>query len=374
MSIDDWTGKVHEGDAIEVINQMPEKSVDCVIFSPPYWGLRDFGEETKRVWGGDDDCSHSWSDFKRDGISGGKKSDKVSIKGKENFLIVEDQDQSFCRDCGAWRGQLGLEPSHQMYVEHMVEIGQAVRHVLKDSGTWWLNLGDTYGGKPGGYHDSEQYEGDAYGSHGNRPSLDIGDSLPEKCKGLIPHRVAISLIDEGWICRNDVVWRKKNAMPESVKDRLSKTFEFLFFFSKEKKYYFNLDAIREPPKTESSTKGPSKDNWVEDTGWNNNRSGDVVRHPIGKNPGDVIETTIANFPDSHFATFPPKLLEKPIKASCPPDGIVLDPFMGSGTTAVVAENLGREWIGIDLNPEYIEMTEDRLWEETTHFTKSIKEW
>lgn len=416
--IDSWTGQIHAGDAIEVMNQMPEKSVDCVIFSPPYWGLRDYGEETENIWGGEDSCNHVWKAHKQN-PRGGLNTDEnpPDVGGNKHTqttrLRGEGVETNFCQECGAWRGQFGLEPSPLMYVEHMVEVGKAVHRVLKDTGTWWLNLGDTYAGGGGISGVPDDWDSASTSNREKYPeSVPAKDTeFPDKCKLLIPHRVAISLIDDGWICRNDVVWSKMNGMPESVTDRFTKSFEYFFLFSKQQNYYFDMDAVKQD----------------------------------GSQPRDVFETTVANFPDAHFATFPPDLIEDPTKASCPPKvcvncqspyerqtevvnreiaggvsrvpqeergyddrqgksqndregltqstkktvgwektcdcdteetepGVVLDPFMGSGTTAVVAENLGRRWVGIDLNKDYVEMSEDRISTETDFNVNPISEW
>jgi len=186
--------------------------------------------------------------------------------------------------------------------------------------------------------------------------------LPQKCLCMIPERLAWSLIQNGWILRNKIIWYKPNAMPSSVKDRFSNRWEYLFMLSKSRKYYFDLDAVRESHK-EISIQRNRYDlaEYPEKKAARNRqfKAGDFL-HELGKNPGDVFEITTQPFPEAHFAVFPEKLCEKPIKAGCPEDGIVLDPFCGAGTTCFVARDLRRRFIGIDIKKEYCQMAEKRL--------------
>ena len=286
-NIEYWLNEVHQGDAIEKLKKLPEESVDLVVTSPPYYQLRDYGEE----------------------------------------------------------GQIGLEKSLKDFIKNLTKIGDEIHRVLKSTGSFYLNLGDTYAG-----------------GSANKKS-----TFSNKCKMLIPHKVASSLIDNGWICRNDIVWAKPNSMPESVTDRRSTKFEYVFHFVKQQDYYYDLDSIRVPNETEAQgtpgTEKTQKESFVEGKRWSDSTTLSK-RNPKGKNPGDIQEVNTANNSEAHFAVFPKELIEPHIKSSCPEDGVVLDPFMGSGTTAVVSEKLGRDWIGIDLNKDYIEMSYDRIDDET----------
>jgi len=346
------------------------------------------------------------------------------------------------RDYGI-EGQIGLEPTYQEYVAKMVEVGREIRRVLRGDGSWYLNLGDTYytakgtcfnpgGGKSSLQNYRRNPDGEQPPSSPNRlPQTGIS----AKCKLLIPYRVALALIDDGWVVRNDITWFKPNAMPSSVKDRLTCQTERVFHLVKSNKtlfwtnektkqrvdkqplgtrgkenvdwqwvecpscqlyekgevceacegagkikrslwrghcYYYDLDAIREPhsPKTEfrypTKTKATDHSELVS-IQHGKGKSTLRLENPLGKNPGDCLidvgdfwPITTKPFPEAHFAVYPEALCERPIKSSCPKDGIVLDPMCGSGTTLVVAKRLGRRFIGIDLNPDYCEMARKRL--------------
>lgn len=372
-NIKDWTNEVHQGDVREKLQEMPEESVDMVITSPPYYGLRDYGEDVESVWGGEDGCEHEWNGLSgiRDSWSNSETLDdkkEGTSEGSYEQVSALEKESNYCSKCGAWRGQLGLEPSPVQFVSNITEICNEVYRVLKPKGNFYLNLGDTYAGGGGisgvpddwdsaSTEDREKYPDSV-------PARDV--EFPDKCKMMIPHRIAISLMDNGWICRNDIVWNKPNPMPESVTDRRSTKFEYVFHFVKEKEYYYNLDLIRKP--YAEVTKKRAKYSFDEtneyETGNAKEFSQETVTSKDGKNPGDIQEVTTANHSDAHFAVFPEELIKPHIKSSCPEDGIVLDPFIGSGTTAVVAEQLDRDWIGIDLNKDYVDMSYDRVENET----------
>jgi len=255
--------------------------------------------------------------------------------------------------------------------------------VIKPKGSFWLNLGDSYfsstrgsGGSP-----NNQGIGGAHAQHFDSIKItEKSNWLQPKQKLMIPERTAMALQDDGWILRNSVIWYKPNHMPESVRDRLTKSYELFFFFVKSRKYYFDLDSIREPttsqPWTNTSNKEPYQNNNprkyvgkydpnVAET-VSSPRARQATRditsyyNPLGKNPGDMWTVNTQPFPGSHFAVFPPELIEPIIKSSSPPNGIVLDPFAGSGTALRVARKLGRQFIGIELNPEYAAMCEQRV--------------
>ena len=441
-----------QGDVLEKIKEIPGKSIDVVISSPPYWGLRDYGVE----------------------------------------------------------GQLGLEPDFNDYLNTMQKIMDEIKHVLKDTGTCWINLGDTYSGS-----------GKGAGYNGNSKEVwrfdkkpELNETITPKSRVGIPERFYINCIDNGWIARNHIIWTKNNCMPSSVKDRFTNKWESVFFFAKQQKYYFDLDAVREKSQTDTKPfnvrvrdsdtqrflQGATKQEKLnhnkkgeihekyrdrklanvggqEPNGLTRNKMsgnyypdgraanhpkgknpGDVfydkskpyavieregiiyyrnlpphneireylidarkkicmtideledifdnytphhwfevngsypstedwkkaknvlqfddkfdhqmlteypkdaskIDNPKGKNPGDIFQINTIPFKFAHFATFPPALPEKILKCACPKDGIVLDPFFGSGTVGLVAEQLGLNWIGIELNKEYIEIANKRL--------------
>ncbi len=248
-----------QGDVREVLKQEPDKKYQTCVTSPPYWGLRDYGLPPS-VWGGEKDCLHEWETERtaRPNSSGGKASEnnpyaqKLAIKGKENYSEYADYYDratysSFCVKCGAWLGCLGLEPTPELFVEHMVEVFREVRRVLRDDGTLWLNLGDSYASSPtSGGEQSSKMTG---GEHKRTPrsgNYRRPDGLKPKDLVGIPWRVAFALQADGWYLRSDIIWAKPNPMPESVTDRPTKAHEYIFLMSKSQKYYYDAEAIREP--------------------------------------------------------------------------------------------------------------------------------
>jgi len=423
----DFVNKVICGDALSVLKTFPSESVDMAITSPPYWGLRDYG--IKQIFGGDKDCGHEWN-----AQPGRKLRGTDSSSRKEVYPDIHLPDSNICRKCGAWKGQLGLEPTPEMYIEHMTIVFHELKRVLKKEGTFWLNIGDTYGGS------------NSRASHGGRAGFGtkregVFKRGMAKCLMMIPERLAWSLIQDGWILRNKGVWYKPNGMPSSVGDRFTNKWEYLFMFSKSKKYYFDLDAVRKPH-LDSSYQRINQNQGNPKWDGNRNRGHPTGQdtlnpkqflHPNGKNPGDVFIINTQPFPEAHFAVFPPKLVETPIKACCPKEvcekcgkareritenksgfdklgnclqcgqpkskhhqgkksalysednqgyipcghyktigwtkcgcnanfkpGIVLDPFIGAGTTGFMAKKLGKDFIGIELNPKYAEMARKRI--------------
>ena len=312
--------KLLQGDCIEKLKELEDKSVQCVVTSPPYWGLRDYGTA---IWeGGKKDCPHfRTSHQSKNTITGQKKS--VLYGG-----IADSIYKSVCKLCGAVRkdNQLGLEETYQEYIESIVNVFKEVKRVLKNDGVVWLNLGDSYSEK--------QLIG-------------------------IPWRVAFALQDDGWYLRQDIIWAKPNPMPESVKDRCTKAHEYIFLLTKRPHYYYNAESIKEPTinvgadNTVGGNKYPGKyqnigesKNYYKDTGSKNKRS--------------VWNIATKVYSEAHFATFPPHIPEICIKASSKEGDIVLDMFAGAGTTGLVADRLGRNAILIELNKNYVKLIEDRL--------------
>jgi DNA modification methylase len=345
---------VWQGDALEQLTLMPAGSVQCAVTSPPYFGLRDYG--TGRWEGGADDCDHSTARLQNEisgksGLGGGKG---AVGRGTLNACI-----------CGAHRvdEQLGLESSPAEYVARMVAVFAEVRRVLAADGVLWLNLGDSYASGPIGRQNGAcgtggRVRGDLILS-AHRPVSDV----PAKNLLGMPWRVAFALQDDGWILRNAVVWAKPNAMPESVTDRLSTRYELVFLFSKSRRYWFDLDAIREAHTTATISRPLPHHAQAWAVGSCGNHQGNihgVGKHDAGRNPGDVWSIPTSPFPGAHFACMPPALAERCIKAGCPPGGTVLDPFAGSGTTLAAARKLGRKSVGIELNPDYIDLIRARI--------------
>jgi DNA modification methylase len=272
------------------------------------------------------------------------------------------------RDYGV-EGQLGQEKTFEEYIDKLCNIFNEIKRALKPTGTCFVNIGDTYISKGAtrhkGYVDPKYPNGRIGGDC--EPS-GLKQTIESKNLALIPFRFAIEMQNRGWIVRNIIIWHKPNCMPEGAKDRFTVDFEYVFFFVKNQKYYFERQLEELAQSTIERVKyGISKNNKVMSGNYSMQgasmvkafqkiNSGEIK----GRNKRCVWSITTKPFKGSHFATFPPDLIEPMIKAGCPKNGIVLDPFMGSGTTAVVAKNLFRNYVGIELNPEYIKMAEERL--------------
>ncbi len=325
--------KIIQGNCLEKLKELPEQSVNTCITSPPYWGLRDYG--TAEWVGGDSNCPHMRTTKISKDTSTGHKAmfDQGNVVGDAIY-------KSVCPKCGAIRKdkQLGLEDSPEEFVENLVEVFREVKRVLRDDGTVWLNLGDSYssGGRTTTTNQSLRGEKN-YGVTRPKPSKDI---KPKDLIG-IPWRVAFALQQDGWYLRQDIIWHKPNPMPESVRDRCTKAHEYIFLFSKSPKYYFDNEAIKEDSVNALDSKKNKRSVWTVNT---------------------------KPFKDAHFATFPMKLIEPCVLAGCPKDGTVLDPFGGSGTTGIVADNHNRNAVLIELNTEYIEIAKKRIQDSGGLFT------
>lgn len=281
------------------------------------------------------------------------------------------------------RAECGLESTPQEYVAKLVEVFREVRRVLRDDGTLWLNLGDTYcnyrvgdgGGTPGQtVHNGETRGKPGLVNKNNIGSEDRSNGCPRRANrqgGLkekdlvgIPWRVAFALQADGWYLRQDIIWHKPNPMPESVRDRCTKAHEYIFLLSKSQRYYYDADAIAEPVVCES---GGACFGKVGRDGPGSRRISDADNDRIRsgtRNKRSVWTVTTKPYKGAHFATFPPKLIEPCVLAGCPEGGVVLDPFNGSGTTGDVSLRFGRRYIGIELNDEYVKMSCNRLKQST----------
>ena len=349
---------IYQGDALEVLETFPSNLVDCVITSPPYWGLRDYG--TAKWVGGDKNCDHVASLNKH----GGQRADRNQEGYKKLYIDT-------CKKCGAVRQdqQLGLEKTPEEYVAKMVRIYREVKRVLKKEGTSWLNLGDSYAGSNCGSNDYREKDG-----LGVKPQLRYQGQKPGLPQGLkpkdlvgIPWRVAFALQADGWWLRQDIIWHKPNPMPESVTDRCTKSHEYIFLLTKSAKYYYDGEAIKEKSIDKESitgrrkrTGGKRENEYADRYLKQNLRKIKKGQQYFYRNKRSVWTVTTKSYKEAHFATFPEKLIVPMVKAGCPESGIVLDPFMGSGTTAFVAERLARHWIGIELNKDYIKMANKRI--------------
>jgi site-specific DNA-methyltransferase (adenine-specific) len=264
---------IYTGDALEVLRTLPDASIDCVITSPPYWGLRDYGVA----------------------------------------------------------GQIGQEDTPDAYIAQLLDVFNEVYRVLKSSGTCFVSLGDTYS---------------------------------EKSLTMTPYRFACRMIMAGWVLRNIVIWHKPNQMPANTRDRFTVDFEPVFFFVKKQKYYFQqqLEPYMKPLNrwAGDALEVRGQSTWADGTGQKIYRNRNMRPNPEGRNMRAVWSINTKPFKGAHFATYPEKLVERLLLAGCPPAGVVLDPFLGAGTTAMVAQRLGRSYVGIELNPEYVKMAEERL--------------
>src|SRR3990167_5367183 len=348
------------GDSLTELKKMENGSIDCCVTSPPYWGLRDY--QTATWEGGSKNCSHK-RDSKKSG-AGETGSDNVT--GGIGDGIYKD----ICLHCGAKRidAQLGLEKTPEDYVAMMVEIFREVKRVLKKEGTLWLNLGDSYAGSGKGHSDKINY---ACVVGGVTASYTDKILKPKDIVG-IPWRVAFAPRTDGWYLRQDIIWHKPNPMPESVTDRCTKAHEYIFLMSKSARYYFDGEAIKEPAnydgRKDTMNKGSEKyrNGFVPNQNpqsvavkgherWQRGENGEYLR-----NKRSVWTITTKPFKGAHFATFPEGLIVPCVLAGCPKNGIILDPFMGAGTTGVVCKKNNRNFIGIELNPEYVKMAEQRI--------------
>jgi len=297
----EWGSSIEFGDCLEIMRNWPDQCVQMCVTSPPYWGLRDYGVA----------------------------------------------------------GQLGLESTPQEYVEKMVAVFREVRRVLRDDGTLWLNLGDSYG--TGTTAPRKQ------GSRGLGASTQEAQDAVPRCGGMakqligIPWRVSLALQADGWYLRQDIIWAKPNPMPESVRDRCTKSHEYIFLLSKNERYYFDAEAMQEPANPQNYRPNPTVREIPPGStrqGKMDDRRGEVRCDT--RNKRSVWTVSTKPFKGAHFATFPPDLIEPCILAGSRPGDTVLDPFMGSGTTAMVAQRHGRKYRGCELQENYRDLQVARI--------------
>ena len=307
--------KIHNEDCLATMARMDDNSIDCCITSPPYWGLRDYQVD----------------------------------------------------------GQLGLESTPEKYSSKMVLIFSEVKRVLKKKGTLWINLGDSYNGSGGAGGD---YSEGGLKAGQPRYGKKLTNSLKPKDLCGIPWRVAFALQADGWYLRSDIIWAKPNPMPESVTDRPTKAHEYIFLMSKNAKYYYDADAIREEHSQASQERmrypvlakggkceSAQGDKFIASQLSSQTRADGTPKmqyNPSGRNKRTVWHVATQPYKEAHFATYPEKLIEPCVLAGCPKDGVIYDPFMGAGTTALVALRAERNFIGSEINSEYVKIAENRL--------------
>ena len=359
---------------------LADKSVQCVVTSPPYYGLRDYGTATWQ--GGDSECEHT--------VGSG---DNDNLKGYVTRPERDGEKRQYCQKCGAIRidAQIGLEPTPDAYIANLVEVFRECKRVLKDDGTLWLNIGDSYASMKSRYNQKAQNlnGGKAQDNEfqGNKTGLYHHPELGIKDKDLIgiPWMLAFALRADGWWLRQDIIWAKPNPMPESVKDRCTKSHEYIFLLSKSAKYYYDSEAIMEVAtgydgRKDTKYKGGPKDmaggaheRWQyknlqpdgqqPNTMHLNRLEGNEYMSPV-RNKRDVWTVTTKPYKGAHYATFPPELITPCILAGAPEGGIVFDPFVGSGTTVATAVKLGRRGVGLDLSVKYLrENARERIYQE-----------
>jgi len=368
--------------------------VQCCITSPPYYGLRDYG--TAQWGGGDANCTHVIAEI-RTGL--GLAESPASVKGGGHKAKDIDKllARNICPKCGAVRldRQIGLEETPEDYAARLVEVFGEVRRVLRDDGTLWLIVGDSYYNyRPGAgqklnkqtISGAKQDLPDICPRRGNKLN-----SLKEKDLIGIPWKLAFALRGDGWYLRQDIIWAKPNPMPESVKDRCTKSHEVIFLLSKRSRYYYDNEAIKEPAaeatigrmkrgvsdkhknvrgapgqtphtmnKPRLNMKNIQYDGQAANTFHLNRAEGGADKKYEKRNKRDVWTVSTKPYRGAHFAVFPVDLIEPCILAGCPAGGVVLDPFCGSGTVGVAAKRHGRNYIGIDLNSEYCEIARERI--------------
>jgi len=300
--------KIIQGNCLTVLKTLPDNSVDCCITSPPYWGLRDYGHEK----------------------------------------------------------QLGSEKHFKDFVNNLCNVFDEIKRVLKNTGTCFVNLGDTFNGYKAGNTSNKGYQENTVID----TFVKAKTELPNKSLCMIPERFAIEMVDRGWCLRNQVIWHKPNQMPSSATDRFTVDFEKIFFFVKKPMGYYFEQQLEKSIWAEfdkrSEVKGGVKSNGKTATG---NYATNKVAYTEGGMRNVRTTWSVNTEPNSeaHFATYPQRLVERMIKAGCPENGLVIDPFFGSGTTGIYARKVNRNFIGIELNPEYVEIANKRLFKELGMF-------
>ena len=316
------TSTILTGNCLDVLATLPEASVQTVVTSPPYWGLRAYGTSAQ-TWGGDPTCAH---DFTPSEVPLGSGSKESFRRDRAAGVQRNERQPGACAKCGAWSGELGLEPTPELYVEHLVSVFEQVRRVLRDDGTVWLNLGDSYtaGGRGDAAGASLEGSADAQNqSRAARAQMAPCGLRPKNLVG-IPWRVAFALQASGWYLRSDIIWAKTNPMPESIADRPTKSHEYVFLLAKSESYFYDADAIREPHKQQSferQSRARSGGKYQGSDGGQPRRNPHSLTSNLsnalrigGRNRRTVWTISTAPFPGAHFATFPPKLVEPCINA------------------------------------------------------------
>jgi DNA modification methylase len=355
------------GDCRAILPTLEAGSAQTCVTSPPYWGLRDYG--TGQWEGGDAECGHA--EYRSIGASTLRNDgrEKIGTQSYEKTAATVIPYRGKCGKCGARRidQQLGLESTPEEYIANMVAVFREVWRVLRDDGTLWLNLGDSYATGGRGGHRLED-AGDRGGTD-LLPRSKPPPGLKPKDLCMMPARVALALQADGWYLRSDIIWHKLNPMPESVTDRPTKAHEYIFLLAKQERYFYDAEAIREPANPEHFSRykydftGAPEGSVICPGDINGQRTMPKGKREFNEQRNKRSVWTIATQPyrEAHFATFPEDLIKPCILAGSRVGDIVLDPFAGSGTVGQVALEFGRRAILIELNPDYIKLAQDRTW-------------
>jgi site-specific DNA-methyltransferase (adenine-specific) len=391
--------KIYQGHVLDVLRTWPDGSVHTIITSPPYWQLR-YNCTDEVIWGGNSDCEHEWQDIILPKKRGNEFGDWKRPSRHEADIIPRTTKS--CTKCGAWLGELGSEPSFRMYNEHLMMVFSEAHRVLANFGSLFVVVGETFYGTGSGQKNlgKQSYLPRDIVSAQSNPNKFALHELPKTCMTLIPERFVTMMVDElGFICRNKLIWKKPNAIPESQRNRWTIDYEPIYFFTKKPKYWH--EQLREPcAESSMKQKGWGPVGGKKYTGFKFSGKNAIKRpYRTMRSVWDIVTT---NSRDHHYSTFPSELVERMIQAACPHEvctkcgnprypiyksilqengddtehkivawsrckcdvpfepGIACDIFAGSGTTLAVAKALGRRWVGIELNPEYVEKANRRI--------------
>jgi site-specific DNA-methyltransferase (cytosine-N4-specific) len=354
---------LHQGDCLEILRQIPDNSIDCCVTSPPYHLQRDY--ETAQWLGGDPNCDHvanpnATKTFGNPEFNENRPS-RSATKTPGYYADI-------CPKCGAEKVdyQVGIEPTVHAYIDKLQTIFREVYRVLKPTGTCWVNLGDSFSGSGKGATNKVTNQKEVYVPNTDSPHVKVKDfSIPNKSLCLIPQRFALAALESGWIIRNEVIWSKAAPMPTSKKDAMTVAHETIWFMVKSPKYFYDYEAVKEPCARKYED-GPGYGGLANRKNQKYSVVGNMGSGPNAKvspdgnrNLWDVWHLSPDPVPDAHFACYPREIPKRAILAGCPPDGVVLDPFTGSGTTLMVAKDLGRRAVGIELNPNYCAIAQKR---------------
>lgn len=332
MAYPQWELRI--GDALRVIPTLGKQRYRSIVTSPPYFGKRMY-QIPSVIWRGRDDCDHTWSTVVRKGVTGGLNTLKLKIKGETNYQILPDQQQAVCIQCGAWQGQLGLEPTPDLYLEDLCRIYDSCWNALSEDGTLWVVIDDSYAGSGRGPSGITAAVPDQSVRQGfDSPGAIVPAGMKPKDLMGVPYELAVALRSRGWYWRADIIWHKPNGFGNATDDRPTPTYEHVLMFSKSRRYYANPRGLIEPSEDGEGTR--------------------VIRN--------VWSINTQGSDEYHFAAYPERLAAKCIAISTEPGDEVLDPTCGTSRTGLAALAMGRWYTGVDLGPDYIQWSATALGE------------